>query len=94
MVQDSHRTEADDEFDALTDDADDAQRQSIAERLAPVVAGMTETYPWLGTPGEQSLHGAAATGAVVGEAIAGLYNPAQLDVLGRMYALLQRHPTA
>ena len=89
MVDGSNRTAVDAEFDALPADADEAERQRFAEVYAPHLRELTGRYPWLAEPGAHTQRGLVYTGRVIGEAIASLYNPAQIDVLVRVAALMQ-----
>ncbi|TFD92059.1 MerR family transcriptional regulator [Cryobacterium lactosi] len=89
MVQDKKRRPIDAEFDSLPSTADEATRQELAERYAPYMQELTATYPWLSEPGKRAPGGRVFAGSVVGEAITALYNPAQMDVLGRAHAVLQ-----
>ncbi|MEU4420324.1 MerR family transcriptional regulator [Actinoplanes sp. NPDC024001] len=75
------------ELDALSPDADEATRQDLAERLAPVIAQNLTDYPWLL---EQSAHLSTsehATMQTITEAVVSIYNPAQVDVLARASVL-------
>lgn len=95
-------TEADDvqlaaEVDGLPADADDETRQDLITRLAPTIARNLVDYPWLSDPASRvtgGRHGAAETFV---DAVIELYNPAQLDVLGRAsllaIELAQAQPT-
>lgn len=83
-------TESDDgsaEFEALTVEADDETRQRVAEMFAPVIAQHLTDYPWLSEPTEHLSKGPRVTAQAFLETVGGLYNEAQLDVLGRASAL-------
>lgn len=71
------------EFDALTVDAGDAERQRLAETLAPQLAKHLSDYPWLSDPTGRLPKGPAVTQEVFLATVVELYNEAQLDVLGR-----------
>jgi DNA-binding transcriptional MerR regulator len=72
------------EFDALPADADDAARQCLAERYAPVVGRQFEENPSL-----RDLAGSDALARpVVLRSLVELFNPAQIDVLQRVHAIL------
>lgn len=88
MLRDSPREPADVDLDALPADADEATRQELAERLAPSVRDLVARYPWITDPGARSPRGSAYVGRTIGQAIAELYNPAQVDVLRRVHDLL------
>ena len=94
MVDDANRNPIDAEFDALPADADESERQRFAEVYAPYLRELTARYPWLEQPGTHTTRGEAYTGKVVGEAITSLYNPAQIDVLVRVVALMQEDSAA
>jgi DNA-binding transcriptional MerR regulator len=75
-----------DEFDTLPADADEATRQRLAEAYAPVARRQFEEHP--------ALKDVAASDAlskpVVLHGLVELYNPAQIDVLQRLNALLEQ----
>ena len=87
IVADELGNTTDAELDALPPDADPATRRRLAEELAPVIAGLTETYPWLNDPGSRSPRGAVFAEGTVVQALAELYNPAQLEVLNRAHLI-------
>jgi DNA-binding transcriptional MerR regulator len=70
-------------FEALPADADDAERQRIAESLAPQLAKHLSDYPWLSDPKAHLSKGPQRTQEVFLETMVELYNEAQLDVIGR-----------
>ena len=71
------------EMGALPPDADEATRQDLAERLAPVIAQNLTDYPWLNDPGARLVKGENVSMQTFVEAVVALYNPAQVDVLTR-----------
>ncbi|GAB7039398.1 MULTISPECIES: helix-turn-helix domain-containing protein [Catenuloplanes] len=77
------------EFDTLPADADEATRQSLAERFAPEIRLGWETHPELAALGDD---GGPLTSPVMLRSIAELYNPAQIDVLQRINAMLRPPP--
>jgi DNA-binding transcriptional MerR regulator len=82
---------ADVEFDSLPADADEAARQSLAEALGPQIAQHLIDYPWLADPANAHLtKGTRVTQDTFVEAVAGLYNEAQLDVMGRVSIIATR----
>jgi hypothetical protein len=89
-----HMVAADDpvsgEIDTLPADADEATRQRIAEKFAPVLARLLADYPWLSDPAGRLSKSEHVTRQTVVEAVTGLYNPAQIDVLGRASVLAQK----
>lgn len=80
-----------DEFDALPADADEQTRQELAERMAPYVRALLDEYPDLRTPATDAPRGEAFVMETIGKAMRDLYNPAQLDVMVRLNALLTAH---
>ncbi|MBK1783737.1 helix-turn-helix domain-containing protein [Prauserella cavernicola] len=78
------------QFDALPADANEAERQRLAERYLPEVARAYRDYPALRNLDAASSGRTSSTRAIVSEGLAELYNPAQLDVLRRLHVLLER----
>jgi len=70
------------DINALTSDSDEATRENLAEKFAPILTRHLIDCPWLSDP-------AARPQQTFLEAVAGLYNSAQLDVLGRAAVLAQ-----
>ncbi|WP_436535666.1 MerR family transcriptional regulator [Actinoplanes sp. HUAS TT8] len=83
LVRSSHRDAAAEEFDALTEDADDAVRENLARRFAERAAAVSAEHP----PPAALTVGPAAGEALI-QVLLDVYNPAQLDVLRRMWQLL------
>jgi len=87
-----------DEINALSADADEATRQRLAERLAPTLVQNLIEYPWLSDPAGRLSKSEHVTRQTFIEAVAELYNPAQIDVLSRAGVLadeqLQAHRAA
>ncbi|MET0492486.1 MAG: hypothetical protein ABW000_05080, partial [Actinoplanes sp.] len=71
------------DVDALPPDADEATRQNLADKLAPVLAQNLLDYPWLSDPTAHVSKSANVTRQTFLEAVNELYNAAQLDVLRR-----------
>lgn len=82
------KSEAQREFEALPADADEETRQRLAEAYAPLVRSQFEAVPAL----EELATSDVPANAVILHAVVELYNPAQLDVLQRLNALLQISP--
>jgi DNA-binding transcriptional MerR regulator len=78
------------EFDTLPADTDEQTRQDIAERWAPYVRELFDEHPDLREPNTDAPRGEAFAKKTIGKALRDLYNPAQLDVLRRVNALLTR----
>ncbi|WP_181772591.1 MerR family transcriptional regulator [Amycolatopsis pittospori] len=72
------------EFDTLPADADDATRQRVAEGLASAARHEFEARPFL----KDVATSRALAEPVILHGLVELYNPAQIDVLQRMNALL------
>lgn len=86
--------QVDQDFDALPADADEATRQRLAEALAPSLAQHLADYPWMSDPAARSSKGEQVTRETFVEAMVELYNPAQLDVLGRASTIVTGQPPA
>ena len=71
------------EMEALPADADEATRQSLAEKLAPEIARNLIAYPWLSDPAAHVSNSAQVTQQTFIDAVVTLYNAAQIDVLSR-----------
>lgn len=67
-------------------------RQDVAERWAPHVRKLFDEHPALQAPHIDAPHGEAFARKTIGKALRDLYNPAQLDVLRRVDALLAEPP--
>lgn len=90
MVEvDANGGEVGKEIDALPADADEVTRARLAASLAPTLVQNLVEYPWLMNPVEHFSQGARVTRLTFVEALATLYNPAQLDVLSRAGQLAQ-----
>lgn len=91
------RTDLDDEFDALTEDSSDDARQRLAERFVPEITRQFADHPSLenpdamaaGGPAGKAPGGKALAMSAVGLGLLELYNPAQIEVLQRLHALLE-----
>ncbi|MFD6447359.1 MerR family transcriptional regulator [Promicromonospora sp. NPDC060204] len=88
LLNDQPHTDADDQFEALSADADRATRQALAERIAPILQRQVTAYPALGDAESHALHGPGPTGYAVVEALREFYNPAQLEVLYRAHLIV------
>ncbi|WP_328475018.1 MerR family transcriptional regulator [Actinoplanes sp. NBC_00393] len=71
------------DVDNLPADADEETRQNLAEKLAPTIAQFLTEYPWLSDPAAHLSKSKQVTQQTFVDAVRELYNPAQLDVLGR-----------
>ncbi|WP_214407404.1 MerR family transcriptional regulator [Pseudonocardia lacus] len=78
----------DGEFDSLPVDADEATRRDLAERMAPYIRRMRERYPEAMAPDVDAPRGARFVAETAAAAMAELYNPAQLDVIRQVGAIL------
>lgn len=77
------------EFDRLPADADERTRQDVAERFVPYLRALYAEHPGLSTPHTDAPGGPHHALRTLGTALRELYNPAQLDVLQRVNALLR-----
>ena len=77
------------ELDNLPADADEATRQDLAERLAPYIRAVREANPGLDDSRADAPLGKRFADKAIDEAMADLYNPAQLDVLRRAGAIVR-----
>lgn len=73
------------DLDRLPSDADEETRRSLVPRLARSLARNLIDYPWLNDPATHLSKSRYVTSQTMVEAIHELYNPAQLDVLGRAH---------
>ncbi|MCO8276696.1 MerR family transcriptional regulator [Actinoplanes sp. TRM 88003] len=76
------------EFDDLPADAAEEVRQDLAVRMFPFVVDLRTRFPALTRPPTDAPRGVRFAQATVGRALVELYNPAQLDVMKRIEALL------
>lgn len=82
------------EFDNLPEDADEATRRSLAERMLPHSIDLLENNPAVTTATIESPKGAGHFARTLAEAMREIYNPAQLDVLTRLGRLMDAHAAA
>lgn len=86
------RTATTTEFDTLPEDARSRCDQRLAERFAPEVRRQQEEHPSLADLEATSRRGKAVAESVVIQSLLEFYNPAQLDVLRRVNALIAETP--
>jgi hypothetical protein len=77
------------EFDELTEDADDATRQDVAEGMVDYHRRWHAAHPGLRDRAADAPRGPRFVEVISARTIAEVYGPAQRDVLGRMRALLR-----
>ena len=77
------------DLDNLAADASEEARQALAERLVPYIRAVREANPGLDDSRADAPHGKRFADKVIDDAMAELYNPAQLDVLRRAGQLLR-----
>ncbi|MCD0444655.1 MerR family transcriptional regulator [Glycomyces sp. A-F 0318] len=92
ILRDPPAEPANDEFERLPADADEATRAALAERLAPFARDLHERHPELNDLTDAP-RGEAFVKRSIGKALKDLYNPAQLDVMRRVHDLIVRPPT-
>lgn len=92
MMRDTPDDPAALELDSLPADADDATRQDLAERLAPHIRSVRAAHPGLSDSRSDAPRGPQFIEKTIGDAMADLYNPAQLDVLRRAEQILRTTP--
>ncbi|SDJ43287.1 MerR family transcriptional regulator [Nonomuraea jiangxiensis] len=85
LLQDYERDEATDEFDALPPDADEETRERLAQRMLPQMMAVNEKHPAPPRTVEHAAVGRHEATSAVFNAVLDLYNPAQLDVLVRIW---------
>jgi DNA-binding transcriptional MerR regulator len=86
MVQ-SEPEDAAAEFETLAADADEDTRQQLAERYAPIMAKYIDEYPWLTDQVPHLSKSEQVSQETFIESVVALYNPAQVDVMGRASVL-------
>ncbi|MGW0161941.1 helix-turn-helix domain-containing protein [Mycobacterium sp. NPDC003323] len=89
LIRDTREDPAAAELDALPADADEATRADLAERLAPYILSVREDHPGLVEVRADAPRGESFAEKAIGDAMADLYNPAQLDVLRRARDILR-----
>ncbi|BBX09717.1 hypothetical protein [Mycolicibacterium gadium] len=77
------------DLDNLAADASEETRQALAERLVPYIRAVREANPGLDDSRADAPRGKRFADKVIDDAMAELYNPAQLDVLRRAGELLR-----
>ncbi|MET0188481.1 MAG: MerR family transcriptional regulator, partial [Pseudonocardia sediminis] len=92
LLQDTPTDPVTEEFDTLAADADEATRQSLAERMAPYTRDLQARHPGLLTVNDDAPGGEHFARQTVGKAMRDLYNDAQIDVMVRMQSLLAEPP--
>lgn len=86
LLEEPDKTEG--AFDQLPSDADEATVEALAKRMAPSVRRGWEKHPWSADPTADSPRGATFAKTIMAQAVAELYNPAQLRVLQRVNELV------
>ena len=88
MLRDLPADPTDREFEELPEDADEATRQDLAERMAPYVRDLHTQHPGLTGPNTDAPRGERFAAETASTAMRELYSTAQLDVLRRLGELL------
>lgn len=81
------KDDASEAFDDLAADAGEAERQDLAERYGVTMARTLTSFPWLRDPRAHLFQSPQVTRDTFVESIIALYNPAQVDVIGRASAI-------
>ncbi|MEV4293820.1 MerR family transcriptional regulator [Microbispora rosea] len=88
LLQDFERDDVTDEFDALPPDAGEETRERLARHILPQMIVLNGKHPAPPRTVEHAAAGQQAATAAVINAVLDLYNPAQLDVLTRIWKRL------
>ncbi|WP_024874906.1 MerR family transcriptional regulator [Saccharomonospora piscinae] len=80
--------DTDRDFRGLSADADEDTIKTLAARMAPLIRNLLEQYPLTEDPAAQRGSGPTSPASVVTQALADLYNPAQLRVIHQVNDLL------
>ncbi|WP_277211053.1 MerR family transcriptional regulator [Isoptericola croceus] len=75
------------ELDELSADADEDTRRRLVDRLAATIVRNNRDFPWLTDPVAHLAKDPSLTAQTMAHALTDLYNPAQLDVIGRAHTL-------
>lgn len=89
MMRDTPDDPAAVELDNLPADADEATRKDLAERLVPHIRAVREAHPGLDDSRADAPRGKRFADKAIDDAMADLYNAAQLDVLRRAGEILR-----
>jgi hypothetical protein len=81
------------EYDELPADADESTRQDLAQRLVPYLRAIHDAHPDLRESRTDAPGGERFANATIADAMAELYNEAQLDVLRRAGVILRGSAT-
>ncbi len=93
MMRETPEHPAATQLDDLAADADEATRADLAERLAPYIRSVREAHPGLDDSRDDAPRGKRFADKAIDDAMADLYNPAQLDVLRRAGEILRGSAT-
>ncbi|HEY0248753.1 MAG TPA: MerR family transcriptional regulator [Gryllotalpicola sp.] len=85
LIEDYRPDEATAEFDALPADADERTRELLAARMVPQAGALAERHPWPPEHDQLPAGRGQQSAQTVISAMLDLYNPAQLDVLVRVW---------
>jgi DNA-binding transcriptional MerR regulator len=88
ILEDTPRTESDEEFENLPPDADRATKKRLARYYAPIIARQKADYPWLDDPTTRATKSESTLATTMTETLREIYNPAQLEVLYRADLIL------
>lgn len=85
---------SDQELDELPADADEKTRQDLAERMLPRIRDLFANHPEIQDMAPSFDLDKNHANETIRAAVTDLYNPAQVDVLRRINALLTRDSTS
>ncbi|WP_371786307.1 MerR family transcriptional regulator [Streptosporangium subroseum] len=86
LLRDYQQDDATREFDALPPDADEETRELLAQRIAPQTSALTKKHPL--PSGAIQVAGRQSTTDTLITTMLDLYNPAQLDVIVRIWKIV------
>jgi len=91
----AERSDSDAEFLALPADADPATIEAVARKMVPDLLRAWQQFPATADPAAHAEHDVRTTGMAVAQAIAELYNPAQVAALqiANELSVAAAHPT-
>lgn len=89
MLEEMNHTEASWQFQTLPAEAGEQERADLARRYGPEVQAVQDRYGWSNHLGDIPHHRRQEVDETIARAMVGLYNPAQIDVLVRIGAVIR-----